>query len=141
MLQVKAICKKFVFCRGEEKRILSYKKISLLLITTLSRKRVKPSRIFGLLEPLSYEVIILLRARYKKRSLRRYIEEFLRDYNGMLPYASGEDLNKLGVKPGPCYQLIFNNVLKARLDGRVKTRKEEILLIKKLIKGRWSSLS
>jgi hypothetical protein len=39
----------------------------------------------------------------------------------------------LGVKPGPYYQKIFAKVLKAKLEGLIRTREEELELIRKLI--------
>jgi len=136
MSKVRDICRSFVFRRGEEKRILSYKKISHKFISTLSDTKIKPSQIFGLLEPLSYEVIILIKAKYSNRYLRKHIEDFFEIYNGMRIYVSGADLHGLGVKPGPDYRRIFSKVLNAKLNGIVKTRGEELSLIRRLIKIR-----
>ncbi len=133
-VQVREICKRFVFRKGEEKRIMSYKKISPGLIRELRQARIKPSRIFELLEPLSYEVILLIRARYRGRYLQKNIADFLKMYNGMRIYTSGEHLRQLGLLPGPRYQKIFHRVLNARLDGLVKTKEDELNLVKKLLK-------
>jgi tRNA nucleotidyltransferase (CCA-adding enzyme) len=131
--EVKSICQKYVFRKGEEKRIFAYKKIDAEFISQLSEKKIKPSKIFSLLEPLSYEVILALKAKYKNRYLVEHIEDFLEIYNGMCIYTSGYDLNNLGITPGPSYQEIFTKVLNAKLDGLVKTKKEELTLIRKLI--------
>lgn len=131
---LKLICKKFVFRRGEEKRMSSYKKINRKFILELSKKKIKPSKIFILLEPLSYEVILLVKAKYKNRRIQQHIEDFFRVYNGMRIYISGHDLHKLGVAPGPNYRKIFRKVLNTKLDGLVKTKREELELIKKLAK-------
>lgn len=132
----KRICRGFAFRKGEEKRILNYKKINRRFISTLNKERIKPSQIFALLEPLSYEVILIIKAKYKNRNLKKHIEDFLEIYNGMRIYISGDDLHSLGVAPGPKYQKIFAKVLNAKLNGLVKTREQELLLIKKLIKVR-----
>ncbi len=132
---IRLICRKFVFRKGEEIRILAYKKLKPKFIKELSRDKIRPSKVFGFLEPLSYEVIILIRAKYKKGSLRKNIDDFLKIYNGMHLYISGRDLNKLGLTPGPYYQTIFHRVLNAKLDGLVKTKKEELELIKKIVTG------
>jgi tRNA nucleotidyltransferase (CCA-adding enzyme) len=130
---VKNVCKKFVFCKGEEKRILSYKNISHKIMSVLGLKKVRSSLIFNLLEPLSYEVIILIKARYKNKCVQRHIEDFFEIYNGMRILISGHDLHKLGIAPGPYYQKIFSRVLKAKLEGEVRTRQEELELIRKLV--------
>lgn len=131
---VKAICKKFVFKRGEEKRISSYKRLKRKFILELRKAEIKPSKIFSLLEPLAYEIIILLKAKYKNRNIQRYIEDFFEIYNGIRIQICGDDLHRLGIVGGPYYQKIFAKVLKAKLNGLVKTKDEELALIKKLIR-------
>ena len=132
---VRAVCEKFCFPKGDEKRILTYKKFDSKYIRQLSKTKVRPSEIFKILEPLSYEVILLLKAKYNKNiNLKQHIEDFLGIYNGTRLYISGADLHRLGVKPGPRYQKIFANVLKAKLNGLVRTEKEELALIKKLVR-------
>ena len=132
--KAKSICRNFVFCKGEEKRILSYKRISPKFVLDLSSSKIKPSRIFSLLEPLSYEIILLIKAKYNNRYIQGHIEDFFEIYNGMRIYVSGHDLHSLGVKPGPNYQRIFSRVLSAKLNGLVETKEEELSLIRQLIK-------
>jgi tRNA nucleotidyltransferase (CCA-adding enzyme) len=131
---VKAVCAKFVFSSGEEKRILNYKKIRREHIKELSRTDIKPERIFALLEPLSYEVILMLKAKYRDMPFRKHVRDFFEIYNGMRILARGADLYRLGVAPGPDYQKIFSAVLKAKLQGAIRTKEEELGLIKKLIR-------
>ncbi len=120
--------------KGEEKRIISYCQSSRRLIQFLSKKGVLPSRIFFMLEPLSYETIILLKSASQNKYLKRYITDFLEIYNGMRLYVSGNDLHGLGVLPGPRYQKIFAKVLEAKLNGKVRTLQGELGLIRELIK-------
>jgi tRNA nucleotidyltransferase (CCA-adding enzyme) len=130
--EIKSICKKFVFRRGEEKRILAYKKVGERTLRYLSQAKIKPSGIFELLEPLSYEIILILKAKSRYHNIKRNIENFLRAYNGMQLYVSGEDLCRLGIKPGPHYKKIFSKALTAKIDGRIKTKDDEIDLIRRL---------
>jgi tRNA nucleotidyltransferase (CCA-adding enzyme) len=121
--------------KGEEKRILSVKSFGKNKLQSLSSSRISPSRIFALLEPLSYEAIIFIRAKYASLTLREHIADFLEIYNGMRVGVSGEVLRKLGLSPGPAYQAIFSRVLNAKLNGLVKGRREELALIRRLAKG------
>ena len=130
---VKLIFRKFSFRKGEEKRIASYKKINQNFIRKLSLKKIKPSRVFALFEPLSYEVILLLKAKYKNRILQNHIKNFFGVYSGMRIRVSGYDLHRLGLAPGPKYQEVFTKILNAKLNGLVKTKKEELNLINKLL--------
>ncbi len=133
---VRASCEKFVFRAGEEKRVLIYKKIRTKFIFSLSKEKIKPSKIFASLEPLSYEVILLLKAKYANKFFQKHIEDFLEIYNGARISISGHDLHALGAVPGPDYKKIFSRVLNAKLDGSVKTREEELELVKKLLRTR-----
>jgi len=132
--ETRTLCRKFAFKRGEEKRILAYKKINRKFILRLCQEIIKPSDIFSLLEPLSYEVIILLKAKHKNKDLRKHIADFFRYYNGIRIHVSGDDLRRLGMVPGPKYQKFFARVLKAKLNGLVKTKEEELNLVRRFIK-------
>ncbi len=129
---VRVVCGKFAFGRGNEKRIFSYKKLKPVFIDELGQAKLRPSRIFTLLEPLSYEVIILLKSKYKNLHLQKNIEDFFEIYNGMRVCICGDDLRRIGIAPGPYYKKIFTKVLEAKLEGIVKTKEQELVLIKKL---------
>lgn len=131
--EVKRICHRFAFRKGEAKRIYSCKRIKPQQLKRLQEKKVKASRIFSLLEPLSYEVILFLKAKYKDIFLQKHIEEFFRVYNHIRIHTSGDDLRQWGVRPGPAYQKIFARLLKARLDGLVSTKEEELRLVQRFI--------
>lgn len=128
-----SICGKFVFRKGEEKRILDYKKIGRGFIARLSRKNIKSSKVFSLLEPLSFEVIILIMAKYKNKNIQKHIGDFFEIYNSIRLCVSGHDLNKSGIKPGPIYQKVLKQILNAKLDGMIKTREEELGLLEKIM--------
>jgi tRNA nucleotidyltransferase (CCA-adding enzyme) len=133
IIRISAICKKFAFSRGETKRILSYKTIIDKLEKKL-KKRLSAGCVYKLLEPLSYEVIVLLMARSSNKVLHKNIKEFLDVYNGMRIHVTGDDLALLGIPVGPNYKRILNKVLYAKLDKKINTREEELSFVKKLIK-------
>ncbi len=133
--ETEKFCSKFGFCKGDGKRIINCKKISRRLISQLRQRNLRPSRIFHLFEPLSYEVIIFIKSKYPSHNIQKHIEDFLEIYNGMRIQICGDDLQRLGVAPGPFYQKIFSRVLKAKFEGRVKTKEEELDLIRKFIEN------
>jgi len=135
LARIKTVISRLGLRKGEEKRIISYYQGRCRLVAFLSKKQVAPERIFSLLEPLSYETIILLRAASQNKNLKKHLEDFFEIYNGMRVCISGHDLGGLGVLPGPEYQKIFAKVLVAKLNGRVKNRREELLLIRKLVRA------
>ncbi len=139
--RVHAVCNRFVFRKGEEKRLLDFFRLREKLILKLSRPELKPSRVFHLLEPLSYEVILLLKASVKNKWALEYINNFLHVYNGTGIVLKGHDLNGLGFVPGPHYQKIFRMILNAKLNGQIKTAQEELEFVKKLKKRGTVSIS
>jgi len=128
------ICHRLALKKGETKRVMAYKNANRQFIRRLSKRSAGPSEIFGLLESLSYEVIVLLKAKFKNRQFTKHIKDFLEVYNGVRLYITGDDLNRLGVRPGPCYRRIFNKTLKAKLDGTIKTKKDELSFVKSIVK-------
>ena len=132
--QIAQLSRKFALTRGEEKRMIFFRKESSALKRALSRQALKPSVVFKALEPLSYEVIILAKARYKDRLLSGYIGRFLKSYNGIRNLISGTDLARIGIEPGPSYKKILDELLYLRLDGHLRTRSAQIGWIKDKIK-------
>ena len=127
-------CKSFALRRSERIRILSSKSITSKSILDLSSSQVKASKIFSSLDRFSYEVIIFIKAKYKNHNIQEYVADFFEIYNDVRPYISGDDLRGLGITPSPLYKKVFTKVLNAKLDGVVKTKEEEMALIKKLLK-------
>ena len=130
---IKAVALKLGLGKGETKRIINYHQESQKIISSLSRKGITPEHIFSLLEPISYEEIVILRVVCQDKYLRKHIADFFEIYNGMKLCVKGDDLHGLGLLPGPRYQKIFAQVLTAKLNGWVKNRAQELVLIKKLI--------
>ncbi|MFH1641103.1 MAG: CCA tRNA nucleotidyltransferase [Candidatus Omnitrophota bacterium] len=128
----KSICRKFVFRKGEERILLNYKNNIRKISKKLQQPKMKPSTIFSLLEPLTYEEVIFIKAAYKSSNIQKYIEEFFGIYNLRRISICGNDLKRLGIVPGPEYQKILKRVLNAKLDGMVKTEEEELALVKKI---------
>jgi len=129
--QLNQVCGRFGLCRREIKRIISYNRFPSKKSLLLSRKNISPSRIYRILEPLSPEVVLLIKARYKNKFLNHNIEMFFRYYNKIRPYVSGKDLSNLGLKPGPDYKKILNRLLALQLDGRINSRQVALKWIRK----------
>ncbi len=131
--KLKCLLDKFVFRKGEEKRIFSYRGMKNKVGFALSLKSIPPSKVYHLLTPLSYEVIILIRAKFRSKLLRKHIEDFFAIYNGIRIHMNGDDLRSLGFKPGPLYQKVFRKILDAKLDGKVSNHAQEMELVKSLV--------
>jgi len=139
--ETKNVCSKFVFKKGEEKRIIDFKKINDSFIAKLGSKKIEASDIFRILSPLSFEVLLLIKAKHKGALVKSHIEDFLEIYSDIRICVSGSHLQELGIEPGPVYQKIFALVLDAKINGLVKTEQQELFFIKELLRENKISLT
>jgi tRNA nucleotidyltransferase (CCA-adding enzyme) len=139
---VSSVCGRFVFRGSDTARVLSYKSHSKSVLKVMaSADYIAPSRIYRLLEGLSFEAILLMLANAAllespARSGRAgsRIKDFLCKYNGTRIHIKGDDLKALGLKPSPKFRVILDKVLYHKLDGKLRTKKEELAFVKKLVK-------
>ena len=87
---------------------------------------LRQSRIAPLVDPLSPEARILILAILVRGSRREAVSEYLTNSWRIVPVLRGEDLRRLGFRPGPIYREIFAALRSARLDGQLHTRRDEV---------------
>ena len=134
MKDIDYIVRKYNIRKTEQDRIYSFVRLRKKLLSCLVKPKLKPSQIFSILEPLSYEVVILIRAVSNKEIIEKRIEGFLSLYNGVRLQIGGKDLIGLGVKPGVYFRDVLKKTLYAKIDGNIKTKSEELRFVKRLIK-------
>ena len=133
--RIKSMSERFVFTRGDQRRLLSCKMKANRAAKLLDKKtRMQPSTIYRYLQPLSYETILFIMAKTKTKEAKKRISAFFTKYNSIRLSITGTDLKRTGLAPGPKYKKILDKVLYAKLDGKVKSRQDEIRLARKLIK-------
>ncbi|NPV90352.1 MAG: CBS domain-containing protein [Firmicutes bacterium] len=76
------------------------------------------------------EIIAYLMARTASRAWQNQILEYLRLRADLRPSLNGEDLKQLGMKPGPDFRDLLDLLRDARLDGKVRTREDEIAMVR-----------
>ncbi len=93
-------------------------------------KEHKPSFIYDMCEKLSKEAVISL-AVILGENRQAMIKDYLEKYRLTKIELSGIDLINLGIPKGPKIAQGLNMLLKAKLDGEVSNKEDEILYIKK----------
>ncbi|MBU1343827.1 MAG: CBS domain-containing protein [Proteobacteria bacterium] len=73
------------------------------------------------------EFILYIMALTTDEEIRKAISTFYTHQRSIKPYLKGRDLLKIGIQPGPVYSTLLNQVLNAKLDGQLKTKKKEII--------------
>ena len=83
------------------------------------------SQIYHLLTPLETEYLLYMMAKSRQEPSRRIISLFFTHLKQLKPELRGRDLVALGYKPGPLIKDMLERLLEARINEKVKTRKEE----------------
>jgi len=128
---VSEICKRFeiaprhrsIFCkeRFEADRFISLMERNL---------PVKNSTIYRGISVFKIELILYMMAATKNEALKRSISNYFTQLRHIKTSIKGKDLKKLGLEPGPIYREILGAVLDGKLNGRIKTRSEELAFVK-----------
>ncbi len=132
--ELHSLCGKFVFSNRDRLRLLAFKKIYKRAVAVIGKKSVRPHRIFALLEPLPYEVILAIMAKAPSQEVRSKIEEFFTRYHRTRLEINGRDLKAIGLEPGPGFKKILDKVLYRKVDGYLKSKADELVYAKKLIR-------
>jgi tRNA nucleotidyltransferase (CCA-adding enzyme) len=86
--------------------------------------------IYYTLQPLSLQTILFTMAKAEDKDQKKAISLYLTTLRKTKPELTGKDLKEMGYTPGPLFKKILTAILDARLEGRVKSRKEEIEFVK-----------
>jgi len=128
--EVRDFCRRYRFTREDRNAIISGRLSSERLIKSLSsRKALKSSFIYSLLESVPQEALLFTMAKAKEKLVKKRILLYLTRLKNVEIEADGDDLKSMGYRPSPRFTKILGEVRRARLDGLVKNKKEEIKYI------------
>jgi len=95
---------------------------------------IPASRIYELLRHLDIEQLLIMMAKARKESAKRYLSLYLTRLREVRISLTGDTLKELGLPPGPRYKKILGGLLNAKLDGRISTEEDEIEFVRKAVK-------
>ena len=100
---------------------------------------MRPSQVYRLLIRAPNEALVLILGKVlvkrdgtRTRRLMRRLVRFLEQDRRKSTIVKGEDLKRLGLKPGPRFKQILDRLLDERLDGTVTAASEERALARRL---------
>ncbi len=99
----------------------------------LQKPELPPSEIDRLLSQFSDAILLVARIATDAPLLRERLRFYQEKLRPIEIHISGEDLQRWGIKPGPIYRQVFQQVRAAVLDGRVHTPEEEVALAKRIL--------
>jgi len=86
---------------------------------------VSDSVLYRKLTGFRIELILYMMAVARKKAVKKAISHFFTELRRTNISLKGRDLKKLNLKPGPIYRQVLGAVLDAKLDGKLKTKKDE----------------
>ena len=96
---------------------------------SLTNPKLKPSDIYQLLHGYSAPAIQANALASESLVVSKHMNLYLSKLRYVKPLLNGEDLKKMGIAAGPKIGAILSALHKAKLDGKVHTRKDEEKLI------------
>ena len=94
-------------------------------------RKASNSGVYFTLEPLNLLTILFTMAKAKEKGQKKAISLYLTKLRSTRPELTGQDMKDMGLKPGPLFKTILISILEARLEGKIKSREDEIEFVKK----------
>lgn len=129
------VCDRLLFGRALTQSVLDAAGL-IQQPATLTDPTASPSRITARLE--DHSELALLTAWILApvgTSVRQNIEAFLSTWRQLRPTIGGNDLQLLGLTPGPRYRVILDRLRAAWIDGEISSELEERQLLDQLVQG------
>jgi tRNA nucleotidyltransferase (CCA-adding enzyme) len=101
------------------------------LIQLEQRKRMSSAAVFNLLNGFKTEIILYMMVCTPSKRAKKRISHYHTQLRNVTIAITGKDLLKLGLKPGPRFSQTLQAVLEAKLNGRIKTREDEVAFVEK----------
>ncbi len=129
--QVIEVCQRLsITSKNQERIIRCIQESEIILGQTYQRDDMKRSRIYTLLKPLNTETSLYAMAKTDKDDLKRVMSLYFTQLKKTHTMVNGEDLKSFGLAPGRIFKIILNDLLEARLDGKIETKEDEIKFVK-----------
>ena len=94
-----------------------------------------PSQVEKALRPSSPRALLTARIWLADPSQVDLLDQYYTNWRHVKTAVAGDDLRALGLKPGPLFAVLLDQLLAARLDGEVADEAGERALLGKLLKG------
>ena len=128
------ICHRFELVPDEEKILCTERFTADRCVFWLEHNLpARDSVLYRKLAGFKTELILFMMAVTRKKAVKKSISHYFTNLRTTKLALKGRDLKKMGLKPGPVYRQVLEAVLDARLDGALKSKKDEIELARKIV--------
>jgi tRNA nucleotidyltransferase (CCA-adding enzyme) len=123
----KEICNRFELAPRYRKIFCAERFAAEKCVLELARSLPIPnSRLYRKLSEFRTELILYMMAISKQEKIKKAISHYFTNLRRVNVSLQGRDLKKMGVAPGPIYREILQTALDTKLNGKLKTRKDEL---------------
>ncbi len=98
-------------------------------LPSLADPELSPSGIYRFLHDHSLQAVIANSLVCDSPTARQHIQLFLDKLRYVKPALTGNDLQKMGIAPGPRMKEILQHLHEARLDGKITNKEREVELV------------
>lgn len=130
---IEEIANRLEFCRDDLEKMFSAIRHYSEVEEFLQQEDIKPSEIFEKLHDFCLSNIYFFLIKTKEYKVKKRLVFFLQKLKNFKSEIGGKDLMELGFKPGPIFKKVLEEVRRARMDGIVATREEELNLAQSLL--------
>jgi len=121
------ICTRFELAPRYRKIFCNERFAAEKCVLDLARNLPMPnSRLYRKLSEFRTELILYMMAVTKQEKVKKAISHYFMNLRSVGVSLKGRDLQKMGIEPGPIYREILEATLDAKLNGKLKTRKDEL---------------
>lgn len=121
------ICSRFELAPRYRKMFCDERFAAEKCVLDLARNLPMPnSRLYRKLSGFRTELILYMMAVAKQEKVKKAISHYFMNLRSAGVSLKGRDLQKMGIEPGPIYREILEATLDARLNGKLKTRQDEL---------------
>ncbi len=94
----------------------------------------RPSEVEKSLRPFPSHVLLVVRIALRENLRAKWIVQYCKEWRWVKTAVDGHYLRQIGLKPGPHFAVILDQLRAACLDGEISTAAEEHALLAKLVK-------
>jgi tRNA nucleotidyltransferase (CCA-adding enzyme) len=121
------ICSRFELAPRYKKIFCSERFAAEKCVLKLTRHLpVTNSTLYRELSGFRVELILYMMAISKQKMVKKAISLYFTSLRKVMVSLKGKDLQQMGVEPGPIYREILQAALDAKINGELKTRKDEL---------------
>ncbi len=130
--EAEKLCRRFVLTRNQVKKITIFKREIDKSLKILKRNNLSKTEIYEALNHFSPEAIILVLSYSDNKRIKEKVSVFLNKLSKIKLQISGLDLERLNIPFGPRYGEVLKQILFLKIDGKIKSKSQELFWAEKL---------